>query len=207
MIKTDFRWLGTVDYQQAYQQQIECKNLVKNSDQLIVLGLEHPTVLTLGRRSSPADFDFWKHSLVTTDRGGLATIHSPGQLVIYPIVDLKYLSLGPKQYVDLLLKSTQSFLKSSFDIPSEIRCSSGLFTRNGKIAFVGLRIQDHVSTHGISINVQNDLNLFGGVAACGVLNQPMDSIKSITKRNFDLKELYLNWVRVFAIELEKINTQ
>ena len=207
MTTNEFQWLGTIEYQSAYHQQLECKSLVKNTPRVIVLGLEHPTVLTLGRRSSAADFSFWKHSLVTTDRGGLATIHSPGQLVIYPIADLKQLGLSPKQYVDLILKSTQLFLKASFGIPSEIRCSSGLFTSTGKIAFVGLRIQDHVSTHGISVNVQNDLNLFGGVAACGVLNQAMDSVMNHAQRNFDLQELYLNWVRVFAIELEKIKTQ
>lgn len=174
------RYLGLTDYQQAYDLQLSFhQNIQENSNQAMVLGLEHNAVLTLGYRAeeqSEVVGGLTSLPVVKTGRGGLATIHSEGQLVIYPILNLRACGYGVRELVQLLLQTTQECLLQ-FGVESFLDDRQiGLYTANGKIAFCGLQIKNGISLHGLSLNVSNDLSLFSQIIACGVKQQPMDSV-------------------------------
>ena len=153
------------------------------------MGLEHPAVITLGRRMKSEELLVASDiPVVQSTRGGLATIHSEGQLVIYPVMNLKSHGLGVKEFVCKLLKVTQATLKE-YDIESFIDDGNvGLYTADGKIAFCGLEIKDGISQHGISINIANDLSLFSQIVSCGVTALKTDRVcnhvSDVTMRDF-----------------------
>jgi lipoyl(octanoyl) transferase len=191
-------WIGLKKYTDVYNLQISTANQIRNTDKIAFIGCEHPTVVTLGKRGSSADILNPSVEFVETDRGGLATLHSPGQLVVYPVIDLKQNNLTVREYVNLLLYTTQCFL-DEHKIKTFRKCETGIFTDFGKIGFVGIRVNDHVAYHGVSINVQNDLNLFRLIRPCGMQEAHMDSMSQVTGKKFELQDLYLKWVRTFVM--------
>ncbi len=95
-------FLGKIDYQEALRKQNQYHELVKeNPETIYILGLEHPQVLTLGYRASESEEILATNQVpvIKTERGGLATIHSEGQLIIYPIVHLRHLQIGVREFV------------------------------------------------------------------------------------------------------------
>jgi lipoate-protein ligase B len=171
-----------------------------------VLGQEHFDVLTLGYRAEKENeiLTLTYLPVIRASRGGLATIHSRGQLVIYPIMHLKHWQIGVRDYVCLLLKTTQDVLKiheieSFFDDRSV-----GLYTDKGKIAFCGIQIKNGVSLHGISLNVSNDLSLFKCIVPCGAREQSLDSMAAHLSATPELKKLFTLWVNSFLIRLEQL---
>lgn len=174
-------WRGLQDYQTVYDQQRESLNWTSFREE--IWGLEHPLVLTLGRRAKIEDEVPARYRqgvpVVSTDRGGLATLHGPGQLVIYPLVSLGQRKLGPREYVCLLLKITKNCLLD-FGISAELdRSQSGLFVAQKKICFVGLRLSGGRSYHGLSLNISNDLSHFDEIRSCGVAQRPTASLKTL----------------------------
>jgi len=147
-----------------------------------IWGLEHPTTVTLGLRGSEdldlngGFFGASKVPLVRVDRGGQATLHSPGQLVIYPLLNLREYTLRPKAYMTMLMDATQVCLKDLGLIAHQIAGCPGLFSKKGKLVFVGVRIQSGWTRHGIAINIGNDLNLFQMIRPCGRSNEPIDRL-------------------------------
>lgn len=140
----------------------------------VLVGCEHPAVITCGRRGSPMQECILP--IVQTNRGGLMTVHSPGQLVIYPICSLRSLKMGVRDWVEALLEITsQSLKKCNIMFVDKNR---GLFTQNGKIASVGITISKGTSLHGIAINVSNDLDIFKLIDPCGHQGQPMDRVQN-----------------------------
>ncbi|MBC7420712.1 MAG: lipoyl(octanoyl) transferase LipB [Bdellovibrio sp.] len=196
-------YLGSYDYQRAELLQLDLYQLALKK-QFSVIGLEHPAVLTLGHRATLQDevlFD--SIPVVRSSRGGLATIHSEGQLVIYPILDLRALGIGVKDYVRLLMKTTQALL-TELKIDSSIDDQVvGLNTVNGKIAFCGIQIKNGISQHGISLNVRNDLKLFNSIRACGMENLRLDRLANWSV-DASLSELFTVWNRIFKVQLERL---
>lgn len=195
-------FLGKVDYQKSEEIQKNLLSLAISKKQFSIIGLEHPAVITLGHRASLAGevFESTSIPIVKSSRGGLATLHSEGQLVIYPVLNLKTMGLGVKDYVCLLLKATQDMLQQ-LDISSTLDESAiGLYTANGKIAFCGIKVEKGITQHGISLNVRNDLNLFDSMRSCGVQNQMMDQLHNYGI-DLSLKELFSIWVSCFKNRL------
>lgn len=170
-----------------------------------VLGLEHRTVITLGKRSvTEDDLHISRETLrkrdidlVVSSRGGQATLHSPGQLVIYPCVKLAALKVGVRDYVKGLETATQTFLQS-LGVTTHSGCCGepGLYTDLGKVAFFGIRVSKGIATHGLSINVANDLELFQMIRSCGVSNEKFDRLANHGIRS-DSKELFFSWIPHF----------
>lgn len=198
-------YLGCLDYEAsvAMQQNLMC--MAQNTGAHYVIGLEHPAVLTLGYRAEIAEEIIHAElPVVRSTRGGLATIHSEGQLVIYPVLNLRSLHLGVRDYVMLLLQTTQDLLKHS-GIESFIDDKAvGIYTKQGKIAFCGVQVKNGISQHGLSLNVRNDLSLFTGIRACGLINPQFDSMAAHGNTR-TLGELYTQWISFFKIRLEKIS--
>ena len=190
-------YLGRWDYGRAEALQNELCARVLERNQFSIIGLEHNAVLTLGHRAQ------LQHEVLTNElpvvkstRGGLATIHSEGQLVIYPIINLRALKWGVKDYVQILLETTQSLLKD-FEIESQIDHETiGLHTTVGKIAFCGIQVRNGITMHGLSLNVKNDLDLFSSIKACGLANPKLDRMFNY-QIDVTLNELFNEWSKLF----------
>jgi len=194
-------YLGSVNYEESVDLQNDLHTLCQKTQGSYIIGLEHPAVMTLGYRAQASE-EIYEAGLplAKSTRGGLATIHSEGQLVIYPILNLRNLGLGARDYVQLLLETTQTLLKE-LGIESCIDSKAvGLYTSKGKIAFCGIQIRGGISQHGLSLNVRNDLSLFSRIRACGIENPQFDSLESYSVSH-TLGELYGRWVEIFKEKL------
>lgn len=140
--------------------------------------LEHPPVYTLGRNAkhdAPAN----GVPAIATDRGGDITYHGPGQLVVYPLLDLRRLGLGVKQYVHALEASVIHLLKE-MDIAGERRTGApGVYVDGCKIAALGLRVRAAGVYHGLALNVDMDLAPFAAIAPCGYENLQVTQLRDL----------------------------
>lgn len=195
----EFEWRGLVSYENALLLQEQgALDIAQGRRPSLVLGLEHPHVITLGRRSK-LDPVIPPGPIVWTERGGEATLHSEGQLVIYPLMKLRP-RFEVRAWVDFLLEVTRLSL-ADVGIETQVGEQSGLWTAQGKIAFLGIRVKNGVSMHGLSINVRNDLGLFGAIKACGIRGAALDSV---ARRGIELspQDLYRVWMKHFSSHFE-----
>ena len=176
----EFKWLGTTDYLSSLSQQDEIFKNVKRGSPGVILGLEHPPVVTLGRRGQK-DLDVssalpasWQ--VLSVDRGGQATLHNPGQLVIYPVVSLTLAGWTPNSWVHFLQDVTQNMLLN-LGIHTQPCEGAGLMTDFGKLVFMGLRIREGISTHGLALNVCNELSDFKFIRSCGQADAKVDGLR------------------------------
>ena len=203
---SSIKWLGLQSYEEVEQfQKVQVPYFQKSRD-VLVLGLEFHPVITLGvRGESTRDLLKTDIPVFQTDRGGQATLHSPGQLVIYPMLNLKIHGYGIKNFVLQLMEVTNNTLKSvgieswtSVDDP-------GIYTRKGKIGFCGLKVDHGVVRHGLSINVNNNLDLFAGIRSCGRSQAQLDTVASYNP--LSTADLFKIWVVEFQKQFQLSGTQ
>ena len=184
--------LGSIDYPAALALQRDLHHRVTKGDlPTLLLLLQHPHVYTLGRRGSENDILVSADTLQEldaevyhTDRGGEATYHGPGQLVGYPILDLRAAGLGPLAYVRTLERVIISSL-AELDIhaTSDDR-PTGVWVGDAKIAAIGVRVSRGVTMHGFALNVNPDLSYFNHIVPCGM---PDASVTSIAEQGVELE--------------------
>ena len=181
-----FAWLGTVEYLRARDLQDTLVRLIHDGDSPgTLLLLEHPHVFTRGRLgrdehllTPDAELAAKGVAVHETDRGGQITYHGPGQLVAYPIVNLREWGGGPLQYVRIL---EQVIVETMSDFGIEAHTEQGLtgvWTAGGKIAAIGVKISRGVAFHGLSINVNTDLSWYRHIVPCGITDRPVSSMAS-----------------------------
>ena len=193
-------WKGKIPYRESLSLQNQLKEKACKTQNAFFIGFECPPCITLGLRGKKKEDLSWtaaeykkkKIEIIDIKRGGQATLHSPGQLVIYPIMDLLQWKIRPRDFLVLLEKITQDTLKQYNILAEKQENSAGLFTGKGKIAFFGIHISRGVSQHGLAINVQNDLKLFDLIRSCGVSHRPHDSFQNYGLPPA-LKEIFLRW--------------
>ena len=179
--------LGLIPYSEAYTKQKEAVEARKKDsvpDTLLIA--EHPAVFTMGRTGSRdnllVDEEVLRHksiSLIDVDRGGDITFHGPGQIVLYPIIDLKVRGQDLYKYIRDLEECVIDFL-ATFDIKAHrIEGQSGVWVNNRKIGFVGIGVSKWVSFHGISININTDLSYFSMIRSCGIQGVEITSLSKI----------------------------
>jgi len=179
----DVRRLGQVPYEKAWALQNRVADERRASlvaDTLILL--EHPHTYTIGR-SGTRDHVFLNEEEMTArgitcldvDRGGDVTYHGPGQLVGYPILDL-----GPKPDVGLYLRNLEGCLidaLADFGIASgRLSGYTGVWIGDRKIAAIGIKVSQGITTHGFALNVSTDLSLFTHILACGIPDKGVTSM-------------------------------
>ena len=215
MIDLKAEWLGTTRYKNSLIMQDRRMQLLESGKgPPTVLGCEHDSVVTLGKRceeaaelKTPKDVLKKKGvSLVKINRGGEATLHSPGQLVIYPIINLKAVNLGVKEYVNLLMAVTRKVLANKGISTAFVTKNPGLYSDNGKICFFGIRVSRGISSHGLSINVSNDLAMFQHIRPCGKDEESFDSFKN-RGLDADCQALFNEWYKEFEIVYNDLNPQ
>jgi lipoyl(octanoyl) transferase len=149
----------------------------------LLLLLEHPPVYTRGRRSKPEELpmgsDWYRAQgieVCDTDRGGAVTYHGPGQLVGYPIVSLKPYGDDVHEYVRRLERAVVETLGELGIEAGTIDGLTGVWTGGRKIGSIGIHISRGVTTHGLAINVNNDLQPFEWIVPCGIEGVRMTSV-------------------------------
>jgi lipoate-protein ligase B len=184
--------LGLIPYPEAYARQKSSVDEVLAGGRQKLLLCEHPAVITLGRLAKPANILLAAAELgskgvrvITIDRGGDVTLHAPGQLVVYPILDLKAHGKDLKQYLSKLEEVAIDFL-TSFDIlTSRFTGRTGVWCGNKKIVSLGVGVRKWVSFHGMGINLNTDLGLFQLIRPCG-LDVEMASVQGLTGKPVDM---------------------
>lgn len=194
---TEFHFWGRKSYQEADQLQESAWQNVKNGHSGIILGGEVDFVVTQGLRANPAHLLNSSIKPVQTRRGGETTLHSPGQLVIYPVISLRERGLGVKQYIEALLEaSTQTF--RDFGILAEWRWDPlGIWTSDGKIGFCGVQVRSGITQHGLALNLTNDLSHFGKIMSCGLQTAFYDKAENHVAF-MDLETFFEKWCENFG---------
>jgi lipoyl(octanoyl) transferase len=209
----DVRRLGTLGYQEGLDLQ---KKLVDErkagliADQLLLL--EHPAVVTLGVKSrndrshvlaTPEALAAAGVGLFETGRGGDVTYHGPGQLVGYPIIDLKPDRCDVHRYVrdleDVLIRAVASFGISATRVPG----LTGIWVGDAKLAAIGVRISGWVTSHGFALNVNTDLSQFDLIVPCGITDKGVTSMAKLLSRLVPMVEvedaILLAFAEVFGV--------
>jgi lipoyl(octanoyl) transferase len=176
--------LGTVAYAEALaaQEQIRARRQAGELPDTLLL-LEHPPVYTKGRRSGAEDLplgeDFYRAKgidVLATDRGGRLTYHGPGQLVGYPIMGIEDVHRYLRTMEDAIIAALAGEGLEARSRHEEGIDYTGVWVAERKIASIGVHVSRGVSTHGFAVNVENDLEPFSWVLACGLPDVTMTSV-------------------------------
>jgi lipoyl(octanoyl) transferase len=198
------RRLGRVEYGEAYRVQKETEARVRERrapDTLLLV--EHPHVLTIGRRATrelilaaPEVLAARGVAVHETNRGGKMTYHGLGQVVGYPVVNLSPDREDVHKYVrdleEVLIRAMSDYGIEAF----RIKGLTGVHTAHGKVAAIGVHIARWVSTHGFALNVNTDLSYFNLIVACE--GEPVTSLKELLGRDVPLGEVEDRIVGRFA---------
>ena len=161
-----FIQLGNQAYADTYEKMRSLVQADSFDDEIWVL--EHDAVFTLGTAADPSHvLNPGNIPIIQTDRGGEVTFHGPGQLVIYFLLDIKTKKIGPKALVANLQNLIQNILQHYSIESSFVEGAPGVYVGEKKIASIGLRISKGRTYHGISLNVDMDLEPFSRINPCG----------------------------------------
>jgi lipoyl(octanoyl) transferase len=175
-----FRWLGRVDYAPTWRamQSFTDERDATTPDE--VWFLEHAPVFTQGLNGkrehllAPGDIP-----VVGIDRGGQVTYHGPGQLVVYPMIDLRRRSIGVRELVVALESAVVALAAAHGISASGRRDAPGVYVEGRKLASLGLRIRRGCSYHGFALNVDMDLEPFGRINPCGMAGLEMTQLGTL----------------------------
>jgi lipoyl(octanoyl) transferase len=196
-----YKDLGVLDYNAALAVQ---ENLVEQKQKAdlpdILLFVEHPHVITLGRGGKESNVvDAAEVAVIRSSRGGDVTYHGPGQLVAYPIVDLKSkLRKDVHRYLRWL-EATAIRTLADFGIAAERRppCT-GIWIGKKKIAAIGVAVRRGITYHGLALNVSTDLSYFRRIVPCGLAWSEVTSIEQELGKSVSMNEVKTIFLRRFA---------
>jgi lipoyl(octanoyl) transferase len=194
----DIRRLGVVGYDEglALQRALVAERQADRIGDVLLL-LEHPHVLTLGVRgdggrahiiASVAELAARKVDVREAGRGGDVTYHGPGQIVGYPILDLKPDRCDVRRYLrdleSVLIRTAADYGVTAGRVPG----LTGVWVGDGKLAAIGVRISRWVTSHGFAFNVSTDLSYFNLIVPCGISDRGVTSLSRLLGREVDLTE-------------------
>ncbi len=170
-------------YQQVLKMQEEAVQSVTNGGLPHLFLVEHPPVFTLGTSANTEDIlNAGNIPVIETGRGGQVTYHGPGQLVIYPIINLKNYRQDIRWYIRTLQQWIINIL-SDFNIHGQITDDVGVWvetpTGPTKIAAIGVRVRKWVTFHGIALNVNPDLSAYNRIIPCGITDKNITSMEKL----------------------------
>ena len=157
------------------QESLRNKVLKNNTDNYLIL-VEHDHVYTLGKNANSNNILNSTCEIIQTQRGGDVTYHGPGQLVAYPIINLKKKKIGVKNYISMIEKLISNILIDYNLEPQILKEETGVWVQNKKIASIGIHVTRGVTMHGLAINVNTDLSYFDNIISCGIQGVKMTSL-------------------------------
>ena len=219
-LRIGWSWLGRVEYEIALRLQERLRARVRSDERCgFLLLLEHPPVITFGyslrgdegRSELKSDRKTLARAGIRVhqaNRGGKATYHGPGQLVGYPVLDLKRLRLGTKRYVGKLEEFLLALLKElGVEAQADPRFP-GVWVNEAKIAAVGVHLEDRVTTHGFALNLDPDLSHFRHIVPCGLADREVTSVARVLGQAPALEAVIHRAVprfgRIFGAEMQEL---
>jgi lipoyl(octanoyl) transferase len=209
----EVRHLGTVPYERAVEVQralVEERRVGRVPDLLLLL--EHPHVITLGARleaarghliASPETLAARGVVVHESGRGGDITYHGPGQIVGYPIMDLRPDRCDVHRYVrdleEVMIRSAGDFGLNA----NRVEGLSGAWLGADKLGAIGVRISRWITSHGFAFNVSTDLDFFGLIVPCGITSGGVTSLSRATGRPVDMASAESSLVRHFGEVFER----
>ena len=172
-------YLDTLQIQESLRNQV-----LKNDSNNFLIIVEHDHVYTLGKNANSSNVLNRICEIIPTQRGGDVTYHGPGQLVAYPIINLKKRKIGVKSYVAMIEKLISNILFDYGLKPHVPIKETGVWIDDRKIASIGIHVSRGVTMHGLAINVNTDLSYFDNIISCGIEGVKMTSMdKELGKKN------------------------
>ncbi|HME88187.1 MAG TPA: lipoyl(octanoyl) transferase LipB [Chthoniobacterales bacterium] len=178
-------WLGRVNFADALalQEEVVARKRTDSDAADELLLLEHEPVYTIGRtpdKSSLLGAAHLPHPLFAINRGGQATYHGPGQLMGYPIIDLRRCGQDLHRYLRWLEQTLIEFLAHYEILARQREGLTGVWVHDRKIASIGVGVRHWITMHGFALNVGGDLAPFAHIVPCGISDVAMTSIEKVT---------------------------
>ena len=210
--------LGLMEYREAWrlQEMLVSARVDQTLKQDMLLFLEHPAVFTLGRRGGLENLlvseAFLKQSgipLVQVERGGFITYHGPGQLVVYPIINLQSRRIGVNEFVEAMEAAMLGTAGAWNLAAGRNPANRGIWVGSKKMGSIGIALRKGVSFHGLALNVNLDLTPFSWIQPCGLQGVGMTSMQVELGRKLPLAEvrnrLKQELQTVLGLQLEERN--
>jgi len=191
-----YDWLGRQPYEPTWRQlQHRAAAIARHEAKEIIWGCEHDPIYTTGRRAiDNRSAPNLPAPLVITDRGGETTFHGPGQVMLYPLLNLKQRRLKIRQYVHLLEHACILLLADYGVMAGRLEGQPGVWVNGQKIAAIGLRVQGGISYHGMALNVSCDLSWFDAINPCGT-GLPACRLQDLIGTAPELQRIAEQWQR------------
>jgi lipoate-protein ligase B len=211
--------LGKTRYNIAYETQkklVEMRYDKKIPDCLLVT--EHHPVITAGRGTdmknllvSPEQLEEQSIDFAEIERGGDITFHGPGQIVFYPIIDLRQRRIDVRKYLRDLEQFTIKAL-SEFGLTAEIKEGlTGIWVNDYKIGAIGVAVSKWITFHGLALNIDTDLDYFKLINPCGITEYPVGNVMQFLKKPVSFKEikdrLIKHYIKFFDYKAEIVNVE
>jgi len=171
----------------------------------VLLLLQHPPAFTVGRFRGKEDIIVPREMLTRegiavfhTNRGGSVTYHGPGQLIGYPVLNLKEKGLGARQYIWNLEEVIIRLLHTTGIQGHRAPDHRGVWVGDKKICSVGVNVSRDISTHGFALNVSNELRCFRYIRPCGLAGEVMTSVSELSGRSADVETVVSDAIRCFS---------
>ncbi len=200
------RWLGRQPFAPTLERQLRTRDaVVAGTEAATLLLVEHPATLTLGRRGDAADV-LWSPAALAargvevceTPRGGQVTLHAPGQLVAYPIVQIGW---RVRAHITRLGRVAQRLLTELGVADAEFRLEHpGVWVGDQKLASIGVHVSRGVTVQGVAINLAVDPSLFGALVSCGMQGPVMRNAVDFGARPVPVSQAASRWAELFAEE-------
>jgi lipoate-protein ligase B len=199
-------YLGVVPYDLALRLQqallsARAEGLIPD----VLLLLQHPPAFTVGRFRGEEDIivpgEMLTHEgidIFHANRGGSITYHGPGQLVGYPVLNLKEKTLGVRQYIWSLEEVIIKLLHTIGIQGHRVAAHRGVWVGDKKICSVGVNVSRHISTHGFALNVSNDLHYFQYIRPCGLASEVMTSVSELSGHSAEVEILVSDAIHCFS---------
>ncbi|MDP9236029.1 MAG: lipoyl(octanoyl) transferase LipB [Chloroflexota bacterium] len=209
---------GLTPYQDAWQLQQRIADDVRIGGAPALILIEHPPTYTLGARGKAEHLLLGEEALLSrgaqvlrTDRGGDVTFHGPGQVVAYPIINLRAYGQGPVWYVRTLEALLIEVLSRFGIVGARSKGRPGVWVGEAKIAAIGVRISRGVTTHGFALNVNTDLAYFEHIVPCGLSGITVTSMRKLTGSSFEMRAVEDEIIEVcaqrFDLEFDTVDAE
>lgn len=166
--------------------------------------VEHEPVYTVGIRQHDYDLLLVKKLInlgaefKRTNRGGLITFLGPGQLIAYPILNLKYFQPSVRWYVGNLESTILNLCKETYGLNAKTSPDTGVWIGNYKICAMGVRCSRYVTTHGLALNCNTDLSWFNHIVPCGLHGKGVTSLSSILEKEISVEDVLPHFFQHFS---------
>jgi lipoate-protein ligase B len=214
-MKCTFYKLGLIEYEKAYelQKRIWAEKAAGQEEDTLLL-LEHTPTLTLGKSGKLKNLLVERDklaekgiSLYFTDRGGDITFHGPGQLVVYPIIDLRKRGKDIHRYIHELQEAVIETLADFSIVGERDPKHVGVWVRKDKICAMGVAIHKWITMHGLALNIDPDLNAFSLITPCGIVDRGVTSMARLKESPPFIEDVINRFIthfsQVFSMTMEQ----